>query len=316
MFFCGTSGVERRGLIVTAITITLLATLGFLQLACGGGKSASSVVNPTPAPANFPTFSHVFLVLEENHSFNDVIGNTSMPYMNSLASQYGLAHQYFANGHPSMPNYLMLTTGLEETFDDQFSGTISDDNIVRELVSAGKTWKAYEESIPNAGYLGGDAPPYVRRHNPFSFLSDVQSNPSQAANIVPFTQFATDLANNTLPQFSFIAPDVNNDAHNGTLPAADSWLQSNIAPLIASSTFKSGGLLIITFDEAENSDLDHGGGQVPTFIISSSSKSNFQSTTFYQHQSTLRLIMAASGVDKFPGQSATAPDMTEFFTGH
>src|SRR5581483_6884567 len=102
-------------------------------------------------------------------------------------------------------------------------------------------------------------------------------------------------------------PDVNHDAHNGTLAAADSWLQSNIAPLIASSTFKNGGLLIITFDEAENSDFDHGGGQVPTLIISSSSKSNFQSQTFYQHQSTLHLVLAASGIDKFPGQAASAP---------
>jgi acid phosphatase len=301
-----------------AIAITVFGMSTIFQLACGGGKGASSIINPTPTatPANFPTFSHVFLVLEENHSFNDVIGNSSMPYINNLASQYGLARQYFANGHPSMPNYLMLTTGREETFDDQFSGTISDDNVVRELINAGKTWKAYEESIPNAGYLGGDAPPYVRRHNPFSYLSDVQSNPSQAANIVPFTQFATDLANNSLPQYSFIAPDVNNDAHNGTLAAADSWLQSNIAPVIGSSIFKNGGLLIITFDEAEDSDFDHGGGQVATLIISSNSKSNFQSQTFYQHESALRLSLAASGVDKFPGAAATAPDMTEFFNGH
>lgn len=239
-----------------------------------------------------------------------------MPYFNSLASKYGLAKQYFANAHPSMPNYLMLTTGQMESFDDNFAGPVSDDNIVRELNNAGKSWKAYEESIPSAGYMGGDAPPYVRRHNPFSLLSDVQNNPSQAANIVPFTQFAADLANNSLPQYSFIAPNLNNDAHNGTLAAADSWLQSNIAPLIASSTFQNGGLLIIIFDEAELTDIDHGGGQVAAVIISSNSKPNFQSQTLYQHQSTLRLTLAALGVDKFPGQAAAAPDMTEFFNGH
>lgn len=295
-----------------------LLTLGFAQLACGGFSSAtkSNPTATTPVTANFPTFSHVFLVLEENHSFSDVVGNSSMPYFNSLVSKYGLAKQYFANAHPSIPNYLMLTTGEMETFDDQFSGTIGDDNIVRELTGAGKTWKAYEESIPSAGYLGGDAPPYVRRHNPFSFLSDVQKSPSQAANIVPFTQFGTDLANNSLPNFSFIVPDVNNDAHNGTLAAADSWLQSNIAPLIASSTFQNGGLLIIVFDEAELTDLDHGGGQVPALIISSNAKPGFQSQTEYQHQSTLRLVLEGLGVNKFPGQSATAPEMAEFFTGH
>jgi acid phosphatase len=258
----------------------------------------------------------VFLVVEENHSFTEVIGNSSMPYLNGLASKYALAKQYFANAHPSIPNYLMLTTGQMETLNDNFSGTIGDDNVVRELVSAGKTWKTYQESIPSAGYLGGDALPYVRRHNPFSLLSDVQNNPAQAANIVPFTQFATDLANNSLPNFSFIVPDVNNDAHDGTLATADSWLQSNIAPLIASSTFQSGGLLVILFDEGELSDFNHGGGQVAAVIVSSHSKPNFQSQTLYQHQSTLRLVLDALGVKKFPGQAATAPEMAEFFRGH
>ena len=290
--------------------LSFLIALAMLELACG-----SNGLGPqTPVPANQPTFSHVILVVEENHSYSDVIGNSAMPYLNSLASQYGLATQYFANGHPSMPNYLMLTTGQMETFDDNFSGTISDDNVVRELAKAGKSWKAYEEAIPSPGYLGGDAALYVRRHNPFSYLSDVQSDSSQAANIVPFTQFASDLANHALPQFSFISPDVNDDAHNGTLAAADSWLQSNIAPLLASSTFQSSGLLIITFDESEVTDLDHGGGHVATVIISSRSKMKYQSQTEYQHQSTLRLVLAASGVDRFPGLAGTAPDMTEFFT--
>lgn len=307
---------QRPALLSIVLLTAVLAVLLMLQLGCGGVSSGQAKPQPTPVPTGFPTFNHVFLVVEENHSFSDVIGNSSMPYLNSLASKYGLAKQYFANAHPSMPNYLMFTTGQMETFDDQFSGTISDDNVVRELINAGKTWKAYEESIPSAGYLGGDAPPYVRRHNPFSFLSDVQQNSAQAANIVPFTQFAADLTGNSLPQYSFISPNVNNDAHNGTLPAADSWLQSNIAPLIASSTFQNGGLLIIIFDEAEVSDLDHGGGQVPAVIVSSNSKSGFQSQTLYQHQSTLRLVLAALGVSKFPGQAASAPDMTEFFNGH
>ena len=239
-----------------------------------------------------------------------------MPYFNSLVSKYGLATQYFANAHPSMPNYLMLTTGQMETFDDNFSGTISDDNIVRELVKAGKTWKCYEESIPSAGYLGGDSGNYVRRHNPFSFLSDVQNSSAQAANIVPFTQFATDLAGNALPQYAFIAPDIMDDAHNGTLAQADSWLQSNIDPLLSNSAFQSSGLLIIIFDEGELTDLQNGGGHVAALIISAQSKAGYQSTTLYQHQSVLRLTLAASGVDSFPGMAGSAPDMTEFFTGH
>ena len=256
------------------------------------------------------------LVVEENHSYSEVIGNASMPYLNGLASEYGLATQYFANAHPSIPNYLMLTTGMMETFDDSFSGTIADDNVVRELVKAGKSWKSYAESLPSPGYLGGDTGLYLRHHNPFTFLSDVQQDSAEAANVVPFTQFATDLAANALPQYSFIAPNVDDDAHNGTLAQADAWLQANIAPLIADPNFQHSGLLIIAFDEGDITDLSHGGGQVATVIASAAAKKGFQSKSLYQHQSTLRLILASAGVASFPGAAAAAPDMTEFFTGH
>ncbi|MFZ1142996.1 MAG: alkaline phosphatase family protein [Candidatus Sulfotelmatobacter sp.] len=293
--------------------LLVIFAFGAAQLACGGGSS--SMVQ-TPVSPGQPAFSHVILVMEENHDYSEVIGSASIPYFNSLASQYGLATQYFANTHPSLPNYLVLTTGLMEASDDSFTGVITDDNVVRELVKAGKTWKAYAESLPSPGYIGGDSGVYVRGHNPFTYLSDVQNDPNQAANIVPFTQFATDLANNALPQYSFIAPNLTDDAHDGTLAQADAWLQTNIAPLIASSEFQNSGVLIITFDEGLDSDVEHGGGQVATLIISSSAKKGFQSTTFYQHQSVLRLILAGSGVDTFPGMAATAPDMTEFFTGH
>ena len=293
--------------------LVLLCSLGAAELACGGGGNP---IVQTPVPAGQPTFSHVVLVVEENHSYPDVIGNSSMPYFNSLASKYGLATQYFANAHPSLPNYLVLTTGLMETLNDSFSGTISDDNVVRELVKAGKSWKAYEEALPSPGYMGDDTGLYLRHHDPFAYLSDVQSSSAQTGNIVPFTQFATDLANNALPQYSFIVPNVNDDAHNGTLAEADSWLQSNIAPLISNSAFQSSGLLIITFDEGDQSDLQHGGGQVATVIVSSAGKPGYQSKTFYQHQSVLRLVLASSGVNSFPGLGGTAPDMTEFFSGH
>src|SRR3979490_2327689 len=103
------------------------------QLACGGGGSSSLSVQ-TPVPANQPTFSHVVLVVEENHSYSEVIGNSAMPYLNRLASQYGLATQYFGNAHPSLPNYLMLTTGqMESGLNDAFAGVIADDNVAREL---------------------------------------------------------------------------------------------------------------------------------------------------------------------------------------
>jgi phosphatidylinositol-3-phosphatase len=236
-----------------------------------------------------------------------------MPYLNGLASQYALATQYFANAHPSLPNYFMLTAGQIETLNDAFSGTISDDNIVRELVKANRTWHSYAESLPmGTGYLGGDVYPYVKRHNPFAYFTDVVGT-SQANNIVPFSQFPSDLASGSLPDFSFIVPNLLDDAHDGSLGAADQWLSANIDPLLKSSTFQNGGLLIIVFDESTLSDVAFGGGHVAMVVIGPKVKNGYQSTTFYQHQSTLRLALSTLGVQSFPGNAASAPDMGEFF---
>lgn len=237
-----------------------------------------------------------------------------MPYLNGLAQKYGLAAQYYANTHPSLPNYFMLTVGETETDSDSFSGVVTDNNVVRELVGASKSWKAYAEGLPSVGYLGDDVYPYLRHHNPFTYLSDVQNNPAEATNIVPFTQFASDLANGSLPQYSYIVPNALDDAHDGTLAQADAWLQQNIAPLIASSAFQSSGLLVVTFDESETTDTANGGGHIATVIVSSQSKMNYVSQTFFQHQSTLQLTLAACGVSTFPGMAAAAPQMTEFFS--
>jgi hypothetical protein len=291
------------------VLIYVLASL----LACGGGMQSTPPPPPSP-PVSQPTFGHVILVVEENHSYSQVVGDSSAPYLNSLASQYGLATLYYANTHPSIGNYFMLTTGQVETNDDSFSGTISDDNIVRRLTAAGKSWKSYAEGLPSAGYLGGDSYPYLKRHNPFAYLSDVVSNSSQAANLLPFPQFAADLASGNLPNFSFIAPDALNDAHDGSLAQADTWLQQNIAPLISSPQFQGDGLLIITFDEANNSDSTHGGGHIVTIVVSPKAKHQFQSQTLFQHESILRLVLSSLGVSSLPGASASAPDMGEFFS--
>jgi acid phosphatase len=94
---------------------------------------------------------------------------------------------------------------------------------------------------------------------------------------------------------------------------ADDWLKKNIDPLISSATFQQDGLLIIVFDESLDSDSEHGGGHVAAVIVSAKARQGFQSTTFYQHQSVLRLILEGLGVTNFPGDSSTAPDMREFF---
>jgi hypothetical protein len=274
------------------------------------GNALLTVANSTP-------FGHVVIVLEENANLDSVVGSSEMPYLNSLIADYGLATQYYANTHPSIGNYFMLTTGQILTDDDSetpASFPVSVDNIARELSANNKTWKAYAEALPYAGYTGGDTGLYAVRHVPFAYFTDVQDSASGRARLVPFTQFAADLAAGTLPNFSFVTPDLCNDAHNCALSVADKWLETNIAPLLASAPFEGDGVLIITFDESGNDDTD-GGGRVATVVVSPAfSKHGYQSAVFYQHQSTLRLMLEGLGVSTLPGSAATAPDMWQFFT--
>ncbi len=309
-----------------AILLCVVAT-AILQGGCGGGGSHSSGSGGVNVTNNTPQFAHVFVVVEENHSFNAVIGNSNMPYLNSLVSANGLATQYYADAHPSLPNYFVLTTGegtsITGTEGDFFSGVVTQDNVVRALAAAGKTWKCYAQSLPSTGYVGIDSGNYVRRHDPFAYFSDVQNDSSQAGNIVPFTQLAADTSNNALPDYAFIAPDVTNDAHNcppgmtacsdaQKLANADQWLANNIKSLLGSSAFQN-SLLIVTFDEGDVADTAHGGGQVAMVIVSPLAKPGYRSTTLYQHESTLRLMMEGLGVTDLPGGAAGAPDMGEFF---
>src|SRR5438045_7014418 len=113
----------------------MLAVVG-----CGGHGSSSSSMSPDPGPP-MPQFQHVVVVVEENASFEDVTGSSKMPYLNSLASQYGSATQYFANTHGSIGNYFMMTTGQIISNDPNFIGPILDDNLVRRLTAAGISWK-------------------------------------------------------------------------------------------------------------------------------------------------------------------------------
>lgn len=283
------------------------------------------LVMPAILIAQVPRSNHVVVVMEENHSYSTVIGSSSMPYLNSLAGQYGLATQYYANTHPSIGNYLELTTGQIITNNDGYSTTISADNIVRHMLTAGKTWKSYAESLPSVGYTGGDVYPYIRHHNPFSYFSDVVNSSVQKLNLVPFTHFAADLANNELPNLSFVVPNMHDIAHDcpagmstcsdaQKLAAADSWLKTNIAPLISNPAFQKDGILVIVFDEAYSGDTTHGGGHVAAVVVGAQVKKGFKSTNLYQHQSLLRTLLTALGVSSYPGAAASAPAMSDMFT--
>lgn len=278
------------------IALPLLPLLG-----CHGAEAAA-----------LPHFGHEFIVVEENRDL-DQADSEHMPYLHSLIERFGAATQYYASTHPSIGNYFMLTTGQIVTNDDGYSQTVSADNIVRQLLAAGRTWKSYAEDLPSVGYTGQRSGSYVRKHNPLSFFSDVVDDPAQRERLVPFTQFAVDLAADALPDYSFIVPNLCNDAHDCSLQTADGWLEKNIAPLLASPAFQKDGLLIIAFDEAEDDDT-HGGGRILWTAIGPRSRPGFRSSALYQHENTLRLMAEGLGLSRYPGAAATASNMAEFFT--
>ena len=298
-----------------AVIILLSAATLLFFAGCGGG--AANIPPPVPVPGQTnPQFGHVVIVVEENADYSNVIANPAMPYLNGLANTYGLATNYFANLHPSIPNYMELATGQTLTVIDSLTPQtfpVSQDNVVREILAAGKTWKSYAEDLPSVGYTGGDTGNYAVRHNPLAYMTDVQSTPAQTQNLVPFSQFSADLSAGNLPSYSFIVPNLCDDAHDCSLATADTWLSTKIDPLIKSSAFQKDGLLIIVFDEASDLDFTQGGGHVAAVVVSPFSKSGYKSVALYQHQSVLRLMLEGLGITKLPGDAATAPAMWEFF---
>ena len=280
----------------------------------GGGGTGTGI----------PQVQHVVVLALENLDYADVVGSSSAPYINGLISQGGLATQYYANVHPSIGNYFIMTTGLPYSVDDGFMGTVPIDNVVRELQAAGKSWKAYIQSLPQQGYLGGNQYPYLRRHNPISYLSDVQPPSQLNENIVDFSQISADLSANQLPAYSFIAPDAQHDAHDCPgrqdqncdvsvrVAAADNWLSANLPQLLSSSQFQQSGILILTTDESRD-DLTNGGGKVATVLVGSHVKVGFQGTAGYDHRSLLDLSLKALGVTTIPNGADAAREMTEFF---
>jgi len=262
----------------------------------------------------------------ENQEETGILGNPYMPYLSQLAKQNAYATQYFANTHPSLGNYFELTTGQLITNDLDFAGVVDVDNIVREVIKAGKTWKAYEESIPSVGYLGDGPYPYVKTHNPAAYFSDVRTDPAQAAKMVGLDQLDADLASGNLPNFMFIEPNQINTMHDcpgggvncdndARISGGDAWASQHIPAIINNPAFQKDGLLIITWDESWDSDSAHGGGNVLTILVGPSVKKQFVSNSFYQHQSVLRTICDSVGVPCM-ADGVSAPPMAEFFTNN
>jgi len=264
--------------------------------------------------ASVPSFNHVFVVIMENHSYGQIIGSSSAPYINGLAKSYGLATNYHAVSHPSLPNYLALTGGSTfgiTTDCAPSSCPVNAVNLADRIEGAGRTWRAYMESMPSACDVSTSGT-YAVKHNPFVYFNDIRTNAARcAADDVQYTQLSTDLASaSTTPNFVWITPNLCNDMHDCSITTGDNWLKANLPTIFNSAAWTGGNsVLFLTWDE----DSGTSGNQVATLVISPAVPTGFRSSSAYTHYSLLRTIETAWGLASLTGNDSNASPMADFF---
>ncbi len=247
-----------------------------------------------PAPLG-DTAPHVMVIVEENHSYDQVIGNPDMPFLNSLAHSYALATDYTGVAHPSEPNYLAMISGsvwdqpADRTPQD---GVYDGTTLVDQLAAHGVGWKAYLEDMPRRCDLVDTYSPgsYDVNHNPFMYFRSIRTSPQQCNRDVPFTEFAQDLSSGTAPPFIFVAPNTQHDMHDGTPAQADAWLSQQLRAVQASRWYRQGGVVVITFDEGETTE------QVATVVVSAADRNAGHFTAATNHFGLLHGLEATYGL--------------------
>jgi len=274
-----------RRLGVAAVAVAALATAAAVVLAARAGRGPS----------------HVFLIVMENRGYEEVVGNPDAPYVNRLAQEYTLADGYFAVGHPSLPNYLALVAGQTFGVEDDCTDCFFDaPTLADQLEAAGRTWRSYQEDLPEPCFLGEASGGYVIRHNPFLYFRAVRDDPARCTAVVPLTQLEADLASNRVPDLAFVTPNLRDDMHDGSTAEGDRWLASFVPKLLASSAWRDGGVLIITWDEGSSDDGccgQPGGGRIATIVASAQGPHGYRSPAATNHYGLLRTIEDLWGLD-------------------
>ncbi len=220
-----------------------------------------------------PTYDHVVIVVEENHSYSEIIGNLSAPYINGLATSGANFTNAFGIEHPSQPNYLDIFSGSNQGITN--NGTpgglpFSTMNLGASLVNAGKTFTGYSESMPSVGFTGdsfttnNSQNQYMRKHNPWvNWQDDVNPNVNNhlvSSTNQPFTAFPSNF--NLLPTVAIVAPNEQNDMHDGSIATGDSWLSTNVGGY-ANWASSHNSLLIVLWDEDDSSQSN----QIPMIFF-------------------------------------------------
>jgi phosphatidylinositol-3-phosphatase len=249
-------------------------------------------------PAALPLPAHVVVVMEENHSYSEIIGNSQAPYINTLASEGALFTSSYAVAHPSEPNYLAIFSGSTHgVTSDACPLTFNTANLGYELIASGKTFTGYSEGLPSVGSKVCTSGEYARKHVPWTDFTDLAPTVNQ-----PFSAFPTNYAN--LPMISFVIPDLLDDMHDGTIQQGDTWLEHNLSGYVNWAKTNN-SLLIITWDEDDGS----AGNRIPTIFVGPMVKPGKYSEKIY-HYSVLRTLEAMYGVP-YLGKAALVTTITD-----
>ncbi len=289
-----------------------LHPLGLVWAAAALALAAADVrAQPLPRP------DHIVVVIEENRSYNAIIGSASAPYINSLRSQGALLTNSFGITHPSQPNYIALFSGSTQGVADNNTPAnlpFTVPNLGAQLIASGRTFAGYSEGLPSVGFTGDNAggpSGYWRKHNPWVNWQQVGSNTPPPntlppATNQPFTAFPSDYS--ALPTLSFVVPTQANDMHDGTIAQGDSWLQANLDGYVQwAKTHNS--LFVLTFDEDDNSSNN----RIPTILVGQMVTPGVQSNQQVNHYGLLATFEDMYGLGRI-GSAAGVSPLTGIFT--
>jgi acid phosphatase len=286
-----------------AVTIAVAAAAAVGTLTATGMHTHAPASHARLTASTLPVPSHIVVVMEENHSYSDIIGNTSQaPYMNQLAGEGALMTSSYAITHPSEPNYMALFAGstFGLTADSCPVNEKTTANLGSELLAAGDTFKGYSEGLPSTGSTACTSGEYARKHSPWVNFSNVPT-----ADSLPFSSFPASYA--SLPTVSFVIPNLDDDMHDGTIAAADTWLRNKMSAY-ATWAQSNNSLLIVTWDEDDYTENN----QVPTIIVGQHVTAGHYSETI-NHYNVLATIEKMYGLAAV-GNSSTASAISDIWS--
>jgi phosphatidylinositol-3-phosphatase len=244
---------------------------------------------------------HLVVVVEENHSFEEIIGAPAAPFINHLAAGGTLLTDYHAITHPSLPNYVALLSGRTPIEINCNACTFAGLTLVDQLEASRISWGAYLEGLPRPCSTVAGSGAYTELVDPFMHAAGVRDVPRRCDRVMPFRRFHRDLAGGRLPTVVFVMPDLHHEMHSGPVRVADAWLQRLVDQLRASPVWRQDTRVVVTFDEGARHDVRSccgglgRGGRIPT-IVAGPQIPQGRDRTPYTHYSLLRSIEAAFGL--------------------